>query len=122
MVGCAIFICLSPSTDAPADAGHLIHPFVGNEHIYLEPGRKQVCQRVFFQQINGNSAGSTLVVVGQGGSAHAVGNGQFSAGLYQACQYRNEVGRIWKMGKGVVDHDGIKLPIKACRFHVAQIT
>ena len=48
-----------------------------------------------------------------------MGNEQLTAGFYQSGQHLDQMGRIGKIGKGIVNHDGIKLFRKFYGLHIA---
>ena len=102
-----------------AGAGYLVH-FIGGDHsVHFEPGLHEGLQLLLVDQIDGNLAGTACVVALQSRPAHAVGDGELSAGFYQTRQGTDQRCRIREMGEGVVDHDGVKLTAEIGVFHVA---
>ena len=51
-------------------------------------------------------------------AAHAVGHRQGAAGLEKAGKRPDQTLGIGEMREGIVDHDAVKLPVKACRLHI----
>ena len=54
----------------------------------------------------------------QGGAAHTVGDAEASARCQKAGQHGDQMRRIREVGEGVVDHYGVKPPVKGRFLHI----
>ena len=103
----------------PLHTADLIHSAVGNHDLHIEVGIKQLFQAVSSHQTVGYLAGGTLVMAVDGLPALAVGNGQAAIFLQKTRQNLDQTLGLGKMGKGIVDHNPVKLFVKLHFLHIA---